>query len=146
MDHFTILLSSKEMSVDKQIPSNDTPHIRSRGNVHSCLTRAEWWLDGLNLKVCFASSYCVTPVLRVQKTGLVTSALGPSESHLWWLMPSGMWRTSKNTAVCIVIAVNIPDLTKVLVTWRIYSLLGNNSVYTFLRTHKSRSCVLCGPC
>jgi hypothetical protein len=31
------------------------------------------------------------------------------------------------------------------VLWCIYSLLGNDSVYTFQWTHNNRSCVLCGP-
>jgi hypothetical protein len=32
------------------------------------------------------------------------------------------------------------------ILWRMYSLLGNDSVYMFQRTHNNRSCVLYGPC
>jgi hypothetical protein len=72
-------------NVDNQIPSHDTPHVHSRGIVHSCFARAEWWLDGFNLKICFVSSYCVVSALpgwNGVPCGRVTYAQVPSENHL----------------------------------------------------------------
>jgi hypothetical protein len=57
-------------NVDSQIPSHDIPHVHSHGIVPACFTRADGWLDGLNLKICFVS--CGAGIARVERRSFRT--------------------------------------------------------------------------
>jgi hypothetical protein len=55
------------------------------------------------------------------------------------------WRWNWNVLRGTQISCYLQRTLIINILWRIWSLLGNDSVYTFQRTLNNRNCVLCGP-
>jgi ferredoxin len=118
-------------------------------NLHSfALLLFTMWEQILSFSLLYTSGSSLKKK-TFQEIGSYTYHFTPTSLILKKKNRSRFMRSRCCLCVCISTLLTFECLNQSLwnlVLWRIYPLLGNDSVYTFQRTHNNRSCVLCGPC